>query len=143
MSDIVESVGRVTSIMDQIATASAEQSGGIGQVNQAISQMEQVVQQNAAVVEQATAAAESMRSQAQILTQVASVFKLDKQDAVRLNRRRDPSRDPRAAAHAPRSEAEPHAPAASPLAAERPAKKPEALAHKPPPSGDDGEWKEF
>jgi methyl-accepting chemotaxis protein len=143
MSDIVESVGRVTSIMDQIATASAEQSGGIGQVNQAISQMEQVVQQNAAVVEQATAAAESMRSQAQILTQVASVFKLNTQDAVRLNRRRDPSRDPRAAAPGARHKADARAPAAPPLAAERPAKKHEALAHKPPPSGDDGEWKEF
>lgn len=143
MSDIVESVARVTTIIDQIATASAEQSGGIGQVNQAISQMEQVVQQNAAVVEQATAAAESMRSQAQILTQVASVFKLNTEDAVRLNRRRDPSRDPRTAAQNVRRGADTRAPAAQPLAAERPAKKPEALAHKPPPAGDDGEWKEF
>lgn len=143
MSDIVESVGRVTSIIDQIATASAEQSGGIGQVNQAISQMEQVVQQNAAVVEQATAAAESMRSQAQILTQVASVFKLNTEDALRLNRRRDPSRDPRTATQSSRREADTRVPVAAPLGSERPVKKPEVLAHKPPPSSDDGEWKEF
>ena len=35
MSEIVESVGRVTAIIDQIATASNDQSGGIEQVNQA------------------------------------------------------------------------------------------------------------
>ncbi len=144
MSDIVESVGRVTSIIDQIATASAEQSGGIGQVNQAISQMDQVVQQNAAVVEQATAAAESMRSQAQILTQVASVFKLNADEAVRLNRRRDPTRDPRTVALGARREADARMPAApAAAAADRTVKGPEALAHKPPPAGDDGEWKEF
>jgi methyl-accepting chemotaxis protein len=151
MSEIVDSVGKVSTIIDQIATASGEQSGGIGQVNQAISQMDQVVQQNAALVEQATAAAESMRSQAQLLSQVASVFKLDNEYAARLNRRRDPARDPRAVSApkpAGRREADARpaaAPPLQPLATEQraPQRKPDALAHKPPPSADDGEWKEF
>lgn len=94
MREIVDSVASVSSIIDQISTASSEQSGGIGQVNQAISQMESVVQQNAAVVEQATAAAESMRSQAQRMQEVAAVFKLNDENAALLNRRRDPTRDP-------------------------------------------------
>jgi methyl-accepting chemotaxis protein len=147
MSEIVDSVGKVTAIIDQIATASAEQSGGIGQVNQAISQMDQVVQQNAAVVEQASAAAESMRSQAQLLTQVTSVFRLDTGEAARLNRRRDPRRDPAAAVKkdAGRREADLRTPAAQPVPVPTPtpAKKPEVLAHKPPPQSEDGEWKEF
>lgn len=150
MSEIVDSVRRVTSIIDQIATASAEQSAGIGQVNQAIGQMDQVVQQNAAVVEQATAAAESMRAQAQLLAQVTSVFKLDQAEAVRLNRRRDPARDPAGAGARKEGMSRPAAPAAAPahrdtkpLAAEMIAKKPEpALPRKPPPA-EDGEWKEF
>lgn len=148
MSEIVDSVGKVSAIIDQIATASGEQSSGIGQVNQAISQMDQVVQQNAALVEQATAAADSMRSQAQLLTRVTSVFKLDTEYAVSLNRRRDPARDPRAAAAVKpvvRKESDtraaPPAPL-QPLAAAAQAK-PGVIPHKPPPSTDDGEWKEF
>lgn len=145
MNDIVESVARVTTIIDEIATASSEQSAGISQVNQAISQMDHVVQQNAAVVEQATAAAESMRSQAQLLTQVASVFKLDAQYATQLNRRHDPSRDPGRVPQAAGERRTATAPAAGPkpVVAERPLAKPESLAHKPPPASDDGEWKEF
>ena len=51
MSEIVESVARVTAIIDQIATASNDQSGGIEQVNQAIMQMDHVVQQGRADVQ--------------------------------------------------------------------------------------------
>ena len=76
MDDIVASITRVTDIMSEITAASQEQSAGIEQVNQAIAQMDQVTQQNAALVEQAAAAAESMQDQAQTLTQVVSVFKL-------------------------------------------------------------------
>ncbi|MHA0111023.1 methyl-accepting chemotaxis protein, partial [Klebsiella pneumoniae] len=50
MSDIVDSVQRVTQIVGNIADASEEQSAGITQVNQAISQMDQGTQQNAALV---------------------------------------------------------------------------------------------
>jgi len=62
--------------MAEITHASAEQTGGIEQVNQAIGQMDQVTQQNAALVEEAAAAA-SMQDQAATLAQVVSVFKLD------------------------------------------------------------------
>ena len=148
MSEIVESVARVTTIIDQITTASNEQSSGIEQVNQAINQMEQVVQQNAAVVEQATAAAESMRTQAQLLTQMSGVFKLNDDDASRLNRRRDPERMPVGASPAAVSSGSKTN--TSHLAGNRP-----ELSGVPPlmvtgaaaiataASADDGEWKEF
>jgi len=77
MDEIVDSVKRVTDIMAEITAASQEQTAGIEQINQAITQMDQVTQQNAALVEQAAAAAASLREQADNLSQVVSVFKLD------------------------------------------------------------------
>jgi uncharacterized phage infection (PIP) family protein YhgE len=63
--------------MGEIAAASAEQSSGIEQVNQAITQMDDVTQQNAALVEQAAAAAESLQDQAGKLAEAVSVFRLE------------------------------------------------------------------
>jgi aerotaxis receptor len=77
MSEIVESVRRVSSIMTEIAYASREQSTGIEQVNQAVSEMDQRTQQNAALVEQAAAAAAHLDEQSMQLAQAVSVFKLD------------------------------------------------------------------
>ncbi|HEU4851708.1 MAG TPA: methyl-accepting chemotaxis protein [Telluria sp.] len=90
MEEIVTSVGRVTSIMREIALASAEQEAGIGQINQAISQMDSVTQQNAALVEEAAAASEAMRQQAAQMEETVSVFQLGTEGRVR----------PGAAAHA-------------------------------------------
>ena len=76
MTDIVDSVRRVTDIMGEIVAASQEQSSGIEQVNRAIAQMDDVTQQNAALVEQAAAASQSLQEQAAQLSQVVAVFKL-------------------------------------------------------------------
>ena len=76
MDDIVASVKKVTHIMADIASASAEQSNGIEQVNQAITQMDQVTQQNAALVEQAAAAAESMKQQASGMNDAMGAFRV-------------------------------------------------------------------
>ncbi len=77
MDEIVNSVKQVTDIMANIAAASAEQSSGIEQVNQAVTQMDEVTQQNAALVEQAAAAAESLEEQADTLAQTVSQFRLE------------------------------------------------------------------
>ncbi|TWG81313.1 methyl-accepting chemotaxis protein [Cupriavidus gilardii J11] len=76
MEEIVSAVKRVTDIMGEISAASAEQSAGIEQVNQAVSQMDTVTQQNAALVEQAAAAAGSLEEQAQRLKQAVASFRL-------------------------------------------------------------------
>jgi methyl-accepting chemotaxis protein len=74
MNEVVASVKRVTGIIGEIADASAEQTSGIDQVNQAIAAMDQATQQNAALVEQSAAAAAGMREQADSLTRVAGAF---------------------------------------------------------------------
>jgi methyl-accepting chemotaxis protein len=77
MTEIVDSVKKVTGIMAEIQSASDEQTLGISQINEAIRQMDNNTQQNAALVEEAAAAASSMQSQAASLAEVVSVFKLD------------------------------------------------------------------
>ncbi len=76
MTEVVDSVKRVTDLMAEITAASDEQSAGVSQVGEAVGQMDQVTQQNAALVEESAAAAESLKVQAQRLVQVVSVFKL-------------------------------------------------------------------
>ncbi len=78
MKEIVASVVNVTDIMGEIASASDEQSRGIGQVSVAITQMDNVTQQNAALVQQATATAASLEEQASLLIDVVSIFQLSK-----------------------------------------------------------------
>ncbi|SFT56484.1 methyl-accepting chemotaxis protein [Halomonas saccharevitans] len=76
MQDVVNSVRRVTDIMDEISAASQEQSDGIEQVSQAVGQMDQVTQQNASLVQEASSAAASLEEQADRLEQAVAVFKL-------------------------------------------------------------------
>jgi methyl-accepting chemotaxis protein len=87
MSEVVDSIQRVTDIVGEITSASLEQSSGIEQVNQAIGQMDQVTQQNAALVEEAAAAAGSLHDQADALTAIVAVFKLHEAPAGRLQLR--------------------------------------------------------
>lgn len=82
MEEIVASIKRVTNIMSEITAASAEQSAGIEQVNQAITQMDEVTQQNAALVEEAAAAAEAMEEQAHNLSVSVGAFKVDDMDSM-------------------------------------------------------------
>ncbi|MDI9854933.1 methyl-accepting chemotaxis protein [Comamonas sp. 17RB] len=76
MTEVVDSIQKVTAIVGEISTASAEQSQGVTQVGEAVSQMDTVTQQNAALVEESAAAADSLRRQAQELLQAVEVFRL-------------------------------------------------------------------
>jgi methyl-accepting chemotaxis protein len=76
MGDIVQAIQKVSHIIGEISTASAEQSAGVAQVGQAVTLMDQATQQNAALVEESAAAAESLQRQADLLVQSVSVFKL-------------------------------------------------------------------
>eukprot|EP01042_Synura_sphagnicola_P036639 gene36639-biopygen15293 len=82
MTEVVDSVRRVTDIVSEISAASTEQSTGIEEINRAITQMDEVTQQNAALVEQAAAAAQSLQDQSTRLSQVISIFKLRSNDAL-------------------------------------------------------------
>ncbi|MHA4869502.1 methyl-accepting chemotaxis protein [Duganella sp. PWIR1] len=85
IGEVVASVERITHIMSDIATASAEQGAGIEQVNQAVTQMDDMTQQNAALVEQTAAASASLQEQAQALVASMSIFKLDDNSGPRLS----------------------------------------------------------
>lgn len=76
MSEMVESVRRVTAIMADIATASREQSAGIEQINQAVIEMDNSTQQNAALVEQAAATSALLQTQAEKLAGTGRKFTL-------------------------------------------------------------------
>jgi methyl-accepting chemotaxis protein len=82
MNDVVSRIQRVSGIIEEIATASREQSAGIEHVGRAMIQMDSTTQQNAALVEEAATAAESLHEQAEKLAQLVGVFKLDQTDAV-------------------------------------------------------------
>ncbi|NHZ64625.1 methyl-accepting chemotaxis protein [Massilia genomosp. 1] len=99
MSEILNSVTRITSIMAEIAVASAEQGAGIEQINHAVTQMDDMTQQNAALVEQTAAASSSLQEQAATLVQAMSIFTLGNEAAHAGTR---PGAPARTAAAAPR-----------------------------------------
>jgi methyl-accepting chemotaxis protein len=76
MSDVVDSIRKVSDIVAEIASASGEQSAGIEQVNRAIADMDASTQHNAALVEESAAAATALRDQADRLTGVVALFHL-------------------------------------------------------------------
>lgn len=136
MDEIVVSIKSVADIMAEITAASAEQSDGINQVNQAITKMDEATQQNAALVEEAAAAAGSMREQAENLNQAVGIFKLQTEASAYQR----PS-----VAASPASAVRPVAKASQPVtkAAVKPlitAGKASAKAAKP---SVEGEWEEF
>jgi methyl-accepting chemotaxis protein len=85
MTEVVDSVQRVSAIMGEITAANREQSEGIEKVNYSVVRMDEVTQQNAAMVEEAAAAAGAMQNEANNLSQAISVFKLSEDDAGQRN----------------------------------------------------------
>ncbi|MCD0423381.1 methyl-accepting chemotaxis protein [Rubrivivax sp. JA1024] len=76
MHEVVAEVQNVARLMAQISAASAEQTQGIGQVNDAVADLDRATQENSALVEENAAATDSLRQQAGKLVEVASRFRL-------------------------------------------------------------------
>lgn len=76
MQDIVQAIGRVSRLVDEISQATQAQSGGIAQVAGTLTQLDDRTQQNAALVEQSAAAAASLQGQADELAKAVAVFKV-------------------------------------------------------------------
>ena len=76
MSDVVQQVSSVASLIEKISSATAEQTNGLDLVNTSVAEIDQMTQENAALVEEAAAAAESLRGQVDRLVHVVSLFKL-------------------------------------------------------------------
>jgi len=76
MAEVVRSIQRVTQLMGDISTASADQSARVARIGHAVRDLDLVTEQNASLVVQGAAAASSLREQAQQLVEKVSVFKL-------------------------------------------------------------------
>ena len=63
LTDIIESVEKVTNMVGEITTASQEQSTSISEINKSVAQMDSFTQQNAALVEEAASAAKALEEQ--------------------------------------------------------------------------------
>jgi methyl-accepting chemotaxis protein len=77
LTEIMESINKVADIVADIASASAEQSTGLEQVNQSLTQMDEVVQQNSALVEENTGTAKTLAQQSQAMSERIASFRLD------------------------------------------------------------------
>ena len=86
MTEVVNSIKRVTDIMGEISVASNEQACGVAQVGESVTHMDQATQQNASLVEEMAAAAHSLNAQAQELVQTVAVFKTGDERGLRLPR---------------------------------------------------------
>ncbi|MDD2711874.1 MAG: methyl-accepting chemotaxis protein [Simplicispira sp.] len=78
INEVVQSVAYVNQLMDQISTATQEQSIGIAQVNEAVADLDRVTQQNAALVEESAASATDMSFNAGVLGRTLAVFRLSR-----------------------------------------------------------------
>ena len=76
LSEIVESIKSVATIVSEIASASVEQSVGIQQINKALTQMDEVTQQNSALVEENAATAKTLEHQAKAMDDQVAFFQI-------------------------------------------------------------------
>jgi len=76
LSELVESVSRITGLVANIATASSEQAQGIAQVNREVAQIDLVIQQNTASSEESAATAEQLLGQVEQQREMMARFRL-------------------------------------------------------------------
>ncbi|HZG18583.1 MAG TPA: methyl-accepting chemotaxis protein [Herbaspirillum sp.] len=78
ITEVVSSIGGVSSLIDDMSRASVEQREGVHQVAAALSSLDRITQQNAALVEQAAASSASLVEQAGAVRLSMDVFRLAK-----------------------------------------------------------------
>ncbi|WP_301102560.1 methyl-accepting chemotaxis protein [Propionivibrio sp.] len=77
LTEMVPSIRKTSDLVQEIASASQEQSSGVAQINGAMGQLNQTTQQNASASEELAATAEELGAQASELQQTMTFFKLD------------------------------------------------------------------
>ncbi|WP_224363942.1 methyl-accepting chemotaxis protein [Hyalangium versicolor] len=76
LEELVPSIRKTSELVQEVVAASAEQSGGVGQMNKAMQHVDQVTQRNASASEELASTAEELSSQAEALSQLVSFFHL-------------------------------------------------------------------
>lgn len=77
LSDILNHVDELSSLISGIASATNEQAQGIGEVNQAMAELDDITQQNAALSEEVSSAATSSLHQVEDMVERTSFFSVD------------------------------------------------------------------
>ncbi len=70
LEEITISINKVTSVVEEITSASIEQADGISQIKAAVTRMDGITQQNAATSEEAAASSEELSAQAESLNDI-------------------------------------------------------------------------
>ena len=78
LHDIVAAAKKVADIIGEISYASQQQASGLEQVNRAVMQMDESTQRNAEMAQQTASVAGSMTSQAKALTDLISLFRIER-----------------------------------------------------------------
>lgn len=77
LGEIVETVGKIRSIVSDISQASQDQAGSVAEIMSAMSDLDAVTQSNAAMVEEMTAASSSLTKDADILADSMASFRFN------------------------------------------------------------------
>ncbi len=74
---IIPSITKTSDLVQEITSASSEQTTGVSQINTALAQLSQATQQNASSSEELAATAEELNAQAELLTHHIGFFKVE------------------------------------------------------------------
>jgi methyl-accepting chemotaxis protein len=85
LSDLVPSIKKTADLVQDVAAASTEQSGGVTQINQAMSQVDTVTQRNASSAEELSSTAEELAAQSEQLQQLMTFFRVTGEQNVHRN----------------------------------------------------------
>ncbi len=77
LTDLLPSIMKNSSLVQEISAAAVEQDKGAAEINQALQQLDQVVQQSAAAAEEMAASSEQLSAQAETLFETVSFFKVN------------------------------------------------------------------
>ena len=83
LDEMVPSINKTSDLVQEIASASQEQTAGVGQINNAMGQLNKATQQNASASEELAATAEELGGQAGQLQELMDFFSLSHTDSVR------------------------------------------------------------
>jgi methyl-accepting chemotaxis protein len=76
LNELVPSIKKTADLVQDVAAASTEQSGGVTQINQAMSQVDSVTQRNASSAEELSSTAEELAAQSEQLQHLMTFFRV-------------------------------------------------------------------
>ncbi|WP_130472336.1 methyl-accepting chemotaxis protein, partial [Candidatus Magnetaquicoccus inordinatus] len=75
IDSLVPDIQKTAALVQEISTASLEQSQGVGQINLSIQELDQVIQRNAGISTEVAATADTLSGNAEALTEAVSYFR--------------------------------------------------------------------